>query len=271
MAVKKLLPTYLEAIKTEVDSAIVADLTPTSVHVLTTACNSVYSHYLSLLSRDVRKRGLKKNSLTALIRLLVEAGINEEMSIMAEIYCERYSESDGAIPLEKIRTLVGRLVEAKKAKDRVALNPRYDYRTSAYRKDLTTGLDVEIRKGDEVELISILKSKSYSANSAPAIDPRALLLKILIFFNSEPFIKKVQYKLLCAGSKAAPDPVFELSRDQLKENPDITIQRIISWYGLDRKEKGKHCGDCVHSGYCMVLKDELKQEAERAKAAEEEI
>jgi hypothetical protein len=270
MAVKKLLPTYLEMLEVKEDSEVFNTLTPTSVHVLTTACDSVYDHFLKTLSRDIRNKGVKKNSLSAVLRLLVESGVNDTMASMSAVFCKRYSEADGAVPLDKIRTLAGRLTEAKLRGASVVLSPRFDFRVSAYKKSLTTGVDVVLKEDGKAELMSILTSKKYTENEAPAIDPQAILLKMLMYLNSEPFVTHLKYTLVTAGAPGVPDMTYTLLKKELQEDVATTIRRLVSWYGISRKIKGKHCADCVHSSYCMVLAEELKENADKAKEKENE-
>ena len=134
---------------------------------------------------------------------MVEGALHDTMASMAELYCKNYKESEGAVPLDKIHTMVGRLVEAKNRGASLELSPRFDFRHSPYKKSLTSGVDVILKETGKAELISILASKKYSANEAPAIAPEAILLKVLMFLNHAPFISNVKYSLITAGSPSA--------------------------------------------------------------------
>lgn len=265
----KLLPEYLSVVSgVQIDQDIINEITPVSVYILSTTCSSVYDHYLDSLSDNIRNRTSVKHGVTSLLRLLLECGTEESMSGMAPVYLKRYSESEGALPVSKLKDLSIRMVEAHNRGCSVIVSPRYEYRRSGYRKDLVSGVDVCIDRNGEVELLTILKSDRYTEDSAPAISPRSLLLKILMYLNENPGKTKITYTLLTAGSETAPDTSFVLNVKDLTEPAEVTIERMLTWFGKDRKSRGKMCATCQHRSYCPVLRAELEAQADKLKKGE---
>ena len=263
---KSLVKNYKTILKNvDIDEAVVSDLTPASVYILATACKSVSRYYLKELAKSVRERFVDKFSVKTLLRTVIDK-INQEMSEdIPETVEQFFEDSKDLRPYaDKLQMSVSEVVEALASDKVVVVSPRFELYRSAYFRMLSTSADFLIQDGDVIKTFTLIKSKEYSPFSSPSISHNAILMRALLTLQTYGTARKVIFTIRLLGDAEAKDVEFHISRKSLTEPIMDTVKRIITSYGSNLKEKGRHCSECPHQQYCPLLKDITQAYADEA-------
>lgn len=245
-----------------VDETLVRSLIPTTVFILTTRCTSVQREYVNRFKIETRKALEVKDVLLGILRQVVDNNTTagETDPFLDDSLLNQISES---YQRTKINRLVDLIIEKVRLGWRAGIGVRAGYR-KGFRDYVSGAYDVVLTESSTGS--AVIYRMSRSRENAP--DEMSVLLYVLLVMYSKGVnsVEYVQYPVHDLGRSRS----YTLKSEEITEPVGDTVLKLITAMGKNRVEQGRHCESCIHSDYCPVLKDIIRQEVDNAQTVRSE-
>lgn len=236
---KSLKTLYLQATRLP-ESEEYKKIAPVKVFDLVTGCSAVRAQSAALLNRAEKEAFADRENLICGLRDCLDTGEIPEAG-------EKYDSAQ----VHKVAAL---LLNSKAAGHETRIKPKLVLRQGFFTY-LTGMMDLILRENDKLTLVRISQAKSAKT------DETSVLLYILLALTAYPEEDTVIVKKISVVPGGAADEVYVLDREDLTEDPELTLKKLISSLAEEKRTRGQDCAECVHAPYCTVLKQEVEREA----------